>query len=282
MNPRHRSRRGFTLVEILIVIVIFGLIMTMAGLLLRSVAVSQKRSVATTRLAGVEAALVQFVMQKRRLPCPADGTDTSATAGVEQRLPSGNCQPNTQIRGIVPWKTLGISSVDATDGWDRYLTYRVEGSLVKDDGMNLSMCDPAGTGAAFGGNNACNPGCVSTNLASCTSPTNFLTGKGLNIKSVAGTDLMLPTGATPTGAAYVLISHGESGGGAYLPTGQLSASTVTDGTEEQKNYASLALGTYYVDDQLSDVSGTTHFDDVVLRPSILQVAAKAALAPRSH
>jgi hypothetical protein len=99
---------------------------------------------------------------------------------------------------------------------------------------------------------------------------------------------MDPAGAPPTtpstGAAYVLISHGESGGGAYLDTGVLSTSTTTDGTEEQKNYANLNLvpGGYYVDDQTTDVAGANHFDDVVLRPSVLSVANKAGLGPRAH
>jgi hypothetical protein len=82
-----------------------------------------------------------------------------------------------------------------------------------------------------------------------------------------------------TGAAYVVISAGETGGGAYLNTGILSTSTATDGTEEKKNYANLAVQPYYVDDTTSEAP---HFDDVVSRPSILSVASKAGVAPRSH
>ena len=88
--------------------------------------------------------------------------------------------------------------------------------------------------------------------------------------------------APNTGAAYVLISHGESGGGAYLNSGALSATTTTDGTEEQKNYASLALQSYYVDDAMSDVAGAAHFDDVILRRSVLSAVSKAGLGPRAH
>jgi len=115
----------------------------------------------------------------------------------------------------------------------------------------------------------------------------YLQNKGLAVKSVGGTDLMFPNGNPAgtgpfTGAAYVLISHGESGGGAYLDTGQPFAGTTTDGTEEQKNYPSLGLQAYYVDDQPTDVAGAAHFDDVVVRPSVLSVATKAGLGPRSH
>jgi hypothetical protein len=37
-----------------------------------------------------------------------------------------------------------------------------------------------------------------------------------------------------------------------------------------------------VDDGISDVSGATHFDDVVSRPTVLTVINKAGLGPRSH
>jgi hypothetical protein len=121
-------------------------------------------------------------------------------------------------------------------------------------------------------------------MALCTLPTNFLSGngaaaKGFTIKNVAGTTIMA---APATGAAYVLISAGETGGGAYTSAGVVAPTTTTDGTEEQKNYANLALGAYYVDDQIADGAGATHFDDVVLRPSVLTVASRAGLGPRAH
>jgi hypothetical protein len=81
----------------------------------------------------------------------------------------------------------------------------------------------------------------------------------------------------------VLISHGESGGGAYLNAGAPpTAGTATDGTEEKRNYAALALQAYYVDDSISDRSGPSHFDDIVSRPSVLSVINKAGLGPRPH
>jgi hypothetical protein len=93
-----------------------------------------------------------------------------------------------------------------------------------------------------------------------------------------------PTAGIPTdvGAAYIVISHGETGGGAYLGSGQLATSTSADGLEEAKNYANLVLQPYYVDDSISDAAGATHFDDMVSRPAVLAVITKAALGPRSH
>jgi hypothetical protein len=96
----------------------------------------------------------------------------------------------------------------------------------------------------------------------------------------------LPSAVPPTGAAYVLISHGETGGGGYLSSGQLATtSSADDGAEEERNYANvaLALATFYVDDSLNDATDANlHFDDVVSRPSIMTVVSKAGLGPRSH
>jgi len=176
--------------------------------------------------------------------------------------------------------TLGLAEADGVDGWDRRFTYRVHPTLVADNIMDMSQCDPAGSGptAAGGG---CVPGCTNSTLSTCTTPTAYLTGKGLKIKNVVGATLMEPPA---TGAAYVLISHGETGGGAYYGTGVESTSTTTDGNEEQLNYAKTAvvLQDHYVDDSLSEVAGANHFDDLVSRPSVLAVISRASLGPRSH
>jgi prepilin-type N-terminal cleavage/methylation domain-containing protein len=270
---------GFTFVELLVVLMIVAILTAMAAMITRAITAGQKRSVTATRLATVDVALGQFVMLQKRLPCPADGTlaSTAANAGAETaRDVTNGC--TAQQNGVAPWRALGLSEGDISDGWDRRLTYRVSPLLSADNGMDMSKCDPAGTQAGAIPR-ACNAGCVSTDVTTCTPPLHFLGTKGFTIKNVAGTDVMI---APATGAAYVLISHGESGGGGFLTTGVLATSTVTDGTEEQKNYANAVVQAYYVDDSTSDVSGTTHFDDIVSRPSVLSVINKAALGPRSH
>ena len=277
--------RGFTLIEILVVLVIVGILLAMALALTRGITAAQKRSATATRMATVDAALVQFVMQQKRLPCPADGSIATGlpNAGVEGWA-AGVCTTANQANGVVPWVSLGISEADGTDGWDRRFTYRVHPTLVAASIMDMSQCDPAG-GAAATGAGACAVACTNAAIANCTSPTNYLIGKGLVIQNVVGGTLMSqPTLAVPSNvaAAYVVISHGETGGGAYLGSGQLATTTTTDGLEEAKNYANLAMQPYYVDDSISDVAGASHFDDMVSRPSVLAVISKAALGPRSH
>jgi prepilin-type N-terminal cleavage/methylation domain-containing protein len=282
-----RPARGFTLIEIVVVLFIIGVVIAMGAAITTALTSSQRLSTTTTRMQAVDAALVQFVMQQRRLPCPADGTKVSGTdadAGIEvPPIPTG-CSTN-QAGGVVPWRALGLSETDATDGWNRRLTYRIDPVLAATSALDLSWCDPAGTAGLAAG--ICNQACTSSALGSCTPPATYLTGKGLQVKNIAGTVIMEPNpaaGTPPTGAAYVVISVGSSGGGAYMNSGQISATTTTDGTEEKKNYANLAyaVGVYYVDDGISDVAGAAHFDDVVSRPALLTVINKAGLGPRSH
>ena len=284
--PRKR-RRGFTLIEVVVVLLIFGVVIAMAAAITRGIAAAQKRSLSATRIAGIELALAQFVTQQKRLPCPADGTIASSAnnAGVEMRA-GGNCTGNQQ-NGVVPWRTLGITETDATDAWDRRLTYRVGPSLAQDSGMDMSGCDSAGSEApiAPAAGRTCTAGCTSTTLSACTPPSAFLPGKGLQVRNVAGAVLMDPNAVPHTGAAYVVMSAGESGGGGYLSSGTLGSSTVGDGTEEMKNYASLPYTpavTYYVDSALTETADATHFDDWVSRPSVLAVVTKAGLGPRVH
>jgi type II secretory pathway pseudopilin PulG len=279
-----------------VVLFILGIVISMAAVLTRGVTAAQKRSITAARLATVDAALVQFAQQQRRLPCPADGTrpGTATTApipGDEGARTAAGCTAaggNYETNGVVPWRMLGLTETDATDGWDHRITYRIDPRLAADSALDMSWCDAAGSEAptAPAAPRACTAGCTSTLLTSCTPPLAFLVTKGLTVRNVAGTVVMDPSGNPNTGAAYVLVSAGETGGGAYLNTGVLGASTLTDGTEEQKNYASgsyvSAALTYYVDDGISDASGITHFDDVVLRPSLMNVITRAGLGPRAH
>ena len=285
-GPRSpREARGFTLIEIVVVLFILGVAISMAAAITTALLASQKLTLTTTRLAAVDTALVQFVMQQKRLPCPADGTldSTNANAGQEVTPNAAGCATN-EAGGVVPWVPLGLTESDVTDGWNRRFTYRIDPTLAGTAALDMSSCDPAGTGGLVG--TACNTACSSGSLGSCTPPATFLLNKGLKVRNVAGTTVMDPTiAAAPTGAAYVLVSPGSTGGGGYLSSGRLSTSTVTDGTQEQKNYANLgytAGTTYYVDDSISDASGATHFDDIISRPALLTVINRAGLGPRSH
>jgi prepilin-type N-terminal cleavage/methylation domain-containing protein len=296
-----RRLRGFTIVELLVVMVIVAILVAMAAMITRGVTAGQKRSLTSTRMAAVDVALAQFVALQKRLPCPADGQLPSSNGGAGLEAPPDAANGCTsQVRGVVPWRTLGLAEQDVTDGWDRRLTYRLFPLLGATNAMDMSMCDPAGSADVLNvgctGSATCCASCSSATaplLAACTLPLKFLQSRpGLEVQSLSGVKVMDPTLTPPTGAAYVLISHGETGGGGYLSSGVQAASTIfdNDGTREKLNYADAEVRVapnppplYYTDDGIADAPGAaTHFDDVVSRPSVMTVINKAGLGARTH
>lgn len=299
-----RRGRGFTLIEVAIVIVILALLLAMLLGISTSMIAQQRRESTKSKLANVETALALFVSQNRRLPCPADGSMTSSNANFGKEISTGSgttlqCNlggtANSQQNGVVPWIALGLTEADVTDGWGTRLTYRVDASLVRSPGMNFTYCDPGGTETtppsapvAIDSNSGyCNSSCSSANFTTfCRKPELAVSHRGLVVKNLAGTTIMDPTppvGVAATGAAYILISHGENRQGGFDNTSTIQgAAGPGSGTEEAKNAANVWPQTYYVDDFPVFTDGAGHFDDFVVRPTILGVATKAQLGPRAH
>lgn len=305
---RRRARRvmrGFTLVEIAVVLLVLALLLGIIATFSGGLIAQQRREITRQRLQGVDTALALFVAQNKRLPCPADGAlaSANASAGLENPTPpTTSACANNQARGVVPWRTLGLAEQDVTDGWGNRFTYRVATDFVLTGSMNFTRCDPAGTRAAVATPDSVNGYCFNPtgNLANFdpalwTDPRNVTAGRGLKVQTSSATSptvVMSNTTSPSTGAGYVVISHGENAVGSYNNQGVLQgAGSVAVGTQEAKNAANLqyldACGaitlctTVLVDDFPSFKTGD-YFDDLVLRPSILSVALKAQTGPRAH
>jgi prepilin-type N-terminal cleavage/methylation domain-containing protein len=138
--PAPTRSAGFTLVEIAIVLVIASLIIA-AGIGI-SVAVVDNVRAKTTRqnMDAVKTALQSFIARYGRLPCPAVETrvPTDADFGIEDTRttdPATSCTNTANLpggtgidagkRGVVPWKTLGMTLEGASDGWFNQFTYMV-------------------------------------------------------------------------------------------------------------------------------------------------------------
>ena len=345
---RLQSRRkssGFSLVEIAMVLAVLGFVLTIVLKSTGAYLSAERRQTTVARLAGIDAALVNYVAQQGRLPCPANGALATgvAGAGVEDiAVATGICTAVGMLNGVVPWVTLGLPEGEALDGWDNRITYRTMSATLavllplpaapnvgftSDRALDMTHCDPAGTAAAVNldanviagqlhNRSTCvvttadpgppNPaaGCNLRNVAvGCTPPRNFVDGRGIAVREdllLAGAPLpcpappaalpclMNPTAAAApapvsTGAAYVLISHGENRGGAFSRAGVLQAASPANSDMENWNSNGQALQLYYVDAPLRDADdATTHFDDIVLRPSLFSVITRAQLGPRAH
>src|SRR5436190_23108631 len=81
---RHNST-GFTLIELIVVIAVLGLLITILTGMTASLITQQRLATTRAKIANIDSALVVYVSQYKRLPCPADGTleSTNAAAGLE-------------------------------------------------------------------------------------------------------------------------------------------------------------------------------------------------------
>jgi prepilin-type N-terminal cleavage/methylation domain-containing protein len=276
------AQSGVTLIELAIVLVILGLLVGVGVTVGGEQLEAARRSATIDRLTAMENALSLFVAANRRLPCPDSAT---APDGLEDRQANGTC--GAQTSGILPWITLGVPEAATLDGWYRRLTYRVYDNLrfglTRDNGMDMSGCDPAAAAEAPDNSTATSVACSPS-----IRPTDWLEGKGLRVVDAAGTLVMDPGAASPSGAAYVLVSHGQDRLGAYTRDNVYTG--IPTALLERPNRNSLALATDrptgfsgFVDDREAYAvdDDTIYFDDLVRRPSILHVADSAALGPRA-
>ena len=294
------GQTGFTLTELAVVLVIVALLAVFMMPTSTALLNNQKRELTRQKLKVIDTALTNYVALNKRLPCPADGSVASGSvgAGSEGGRTSGDCT-NAQVSGVVPWVAIGISQADIEDGWYRRITYRAAFGLTRDSALDMSWCDPAGTksvpsttdtsGTAPPGGR-CWATCVGSDLATCTAPSAYIAGKGFDIRD--GTGLTM-SAASSTGAAYVLISHGENGYGAYDTSGVYIATAAVGvaGDLEAFNINGPAVSVTaaiptsantFRDAGFSEGAVAVYFDDVLVRPSVFSVIQRAQLGPRSH
>jgi prepilin-type N-terminal cleavage/methylation domain-containing protein len=299
----NQWQSGFTLIELAIVLLIIGLLFVFVIPTSSVLLNTGKRELTRQKLKTIDAALTNYVTVNKRLPCPADGTVPVGNAGTEYgRDANGDCTGTAptanQLSGIVPYVALGLTEADINDGWDRRITYRAAWGLTRDSALDMTLCDPAGTRTADTTTSAqyaapsgrCWSTCVGTDMATCTSPQNYLANKGFDVSNGAGAALIRSRVAF-TGAACVVISHGENGYGAYLRSGtkQTVGSEGIFGNIETLNQGVSvtatppAMNATFRDTEYSPTpTAAAYFDDFLVYPSVFSVVQRAQLGPRSR
>jgi hypothetical protein len=252
-------------------------------------------SVTNARLEIVRKAMVDFVGLNGRLPCPASGL--LADGQPVPLNPSVNC---TNTNGTVPWSVLGLSSEQVLDAWGRRLSYRVftgATGLTITDGADMTNCDSniAAPVAPAAPNRLCN-GAHST-TSDPASLIGFLAYRpGLAVYD----DARAPPSVTRVG--FVLISHGPTGQGAWLPGGARLALPLATNPVERANTQVLAIGAappaacpmtpaavplpptchnrLVSSDKTIDTTAINHFDDLVVYMTITDLISAAGRGPR--
>jgi prepilin-type N-terminal cleavage/methylation domain-containing protein len=102
------AKRGFTLVEMAIVLVVLGLIASLLISPLTMRAEASRRHAAEDMLDSIIEALIGFALVHGRLPCPSIEADPASPAyGLEQSPPC-----SLSVSGYLPWRTLGLPAHD--------------------------------------------------------------------------------------------------------------------------------------------------------------------------
>lgn len=118
----ERRLRGFSLVELAIVIAIVALIL--GALLVPLASQLQNRNIKETRdsLHTIKEALLGFAVTQGRLPCPDTDRD-----GVEDAC-GGAGNPKDVVEGFIPWRDLAVPAIDA---WGHIFRYAVTREFVE-------------------------------------------------------------------------------------------------------------------------------------------------------
>ena len=208
----YRGReQGFTLAEMAVVVVIAGVLMVAGVKVLTAQMDSASYSATHTKQEMVKQALITYLGNNRRLPCPdtrnGNGpgallfTTAAPPDGVENRATAGNVATNCAATfGVVPYATLGIAREAAVDGWGNLLGY------------HLSTAP---------GNWALTANFADTNSGSVI----------INERNAAGAVALLTSTVIVS-----IVSYGKNGGGAYTTKGTRSVlPAVATNPDENEN-----------------------------------------------
>jgi type II secretory pathway pseudopilin PulG len=270
-----RKQAGATGGLVAIVLVLMLIAFLAAYVLSKFTANVGDQSATVKNLNAAMDALESFVASTGRLPCPADPT----LADTGNAAPTGattNCAAGVMGRGTLPWREIGLSREGSFDSWGRKISYRVYAGnigLTQAGGASMVNCDtnelsPAGRD----GNGLCK-------ATRDTLESEFLAGKGLRLKE---NDL-----PQRNDVAYVLISHGPTGAGAYTASGTKIMDPNPPSGDEQDNTRDdgpFRLKPWVRED--SDgvayaVGSAQYFDDVVVYRTVADLVRRANQSARN-
>ncbi len=167
MCTKNSKEKGFTLLEMVIVLIVVGLIATPFIQQYRTF--TQGKAIVDTQESfyNVEAALQEYYEINGHLPCPAETYVVISTDASGNDLYDGasstdnvflddfgtqNCDAfedeidevdQTVLMGSIPTRTLGLNAGQALDGWNNKSTYVVSKYMVNIGAYDIEQDPPA-------------------------------------------------------------------------------------------------------------------------------------------
>ena len=112
-----KKLQGFSLVELAVVLVLIGIVMTMGLKMVTATLENASYSETKSKQELIKVALIGFLRTNGRLPCPDNSGSAVVASGVEVSPCHGTAADGY---GVVPWITLGIPRDSVVDGWGNY------------------------------------------------------------------------------------------------------------------------------------------------------------------
>lgn len=294
MPITYKQDKGFTLIEMSVVIMITSVLLAMAVSFALPIIQGSRDIETQQKLARIKEAIAEYAVTNNRIPCPAtpvEGANYGIEAGNGTALGTSGFRCNSNF-GMVPFQTLGLSGSFALDGWGNPITYAVSPAFVlstveaqtsvhmlcRTRDWFYSNGRPVASGtidaapinaekAAF----CCAGNVVGSNLSVTDENGNnvlaltrasMVAGDLAAATTIYATNINTPSTypsstSTPSGIAFVLVSHGANERGAYETVGgtRINAPTAACETENTNNDVNFR------DCPFNDNTGSATFND---------------------
>lgn len=110
--------KGFSLIEMAIVLIILTLVVGSALVPLGAQIEQRQRAETQKTLDEIKEALIGYTVTHKVLPCPS-----IETTGIPNGIASTTCTASPIATGYIPWVTLGVNNQDA---WGNLIRYAVD------------------------------------------------------------------------------------------------------------------------------------------------------------
>lgn len=257
MTDEGNAKRGFTLIELSVVLIIVGLLAAIGVAASKSIIDTARQSATQNRMDAIERSLFAFWKKNGRMPCPASlvlaashanyGIEATSSSTCTGGAIAANYTSATNlykaVEGGVPVVTLGLPKDYVYDGWGKKIAYAVTPPFAQPM-VNGRILPKSGT-------------CYTDN--------------GITIKDAAGA-------VRSDSAVYALISLGKNGHGAYSPSGSRYNAKSTNSDELVNCHCTNAAvdstydGNYIQRSQnLNTSTIANYFDDIVRFKELWQI-----------